>query len=106
VGEMMEGKIVNEKGHFLNEEQKKVKQKIMEDLLDTLFLNYDKNKELFTDFQSVTDLLFSVLVMFNREVLVHYITVAGISIKRKELMKTLFYEIKDQVDKRIKEGMN
>jgi hypothetical protein len=74
-----------EHAHFLNEQQKKVKQKIMEECLQGLFGNLEKNKELF-DLQSIMDLVFSVLIMFNRDVLVHVFTTTNAMHIRKDIV--------------------
>ncbi len=55
-------------GDFLNDEQKQIKQKIMNDLMDALFSNMKQNTEKF-DHQSASDIIFSCLVMFSREVM-------------------------------------
>lgn len=94
----------NDKAHFLNDEQKAVKQKIMEDCLHGLFDNLEKNQLLF-DLQSAMDLVCSVLIMFNRDVLVHIFTTFDLQSERKEIMKNLFYTIRDEVNNKIKQGV-
>ena len=96
---------VNQQGNFLNEEQKKVKQKIMEDMIEAFLGNISKNQKLFPDIQSVLDLSFSILVMFNRDMLTHIISTFHLEAHRKQLMKDLFEQIKDQVNKNIKNTM-
>lgn len=98
-------KPVIEKGHFFNEKQKAVKQKIMEECLDGLFKNLEANQILFDNPQAALDLIFSVLVMFNREVLVHTVTATGCINNRKDIMKNLFETIKNEVNRVIKERM-
>jgi hypothetical protein len=61
-----------EKGHFLNEEQKKLKAKVTTDLLHTMF-----NKELYMkireyDERAQTDIIVSAFIMFCRESLVTF----------------------------------
>lgn len=56
-----------EKDHFLNQEQKKVKEKIMIELLDVMQNNINDNASIL-DGQSVVDIIFSCLIMFSREV--------------------------------------
>lgn len=94
----------NERGVFLDEKQKAVKQKMMEDMLEGFFGNLENNKELFT-VQSVMDIATSVLVMFNREIIVHMVTSLELIHHRKQIMKSLFESIKDEVNNRIKKGM-
>lgn len=97
-------KSVNQHDHFLNEKQKEVKAQIMNDLLEAFFKNLQDNHDLFNH-QSVLDLSFSVLVMFNRDVLTHLIKSFNLEGHRKQLMKDLHENIRDQVNKRIKESM-
>lgn len=98
----MKNQAVNEKGHFLNEKQKLIKQKIMENLMDGLFNPFITNKESFPDLQSISDLIFSILVMFNRDVLVHTLVNLGLTNERKIIIENLFDEISKQVSERIK----
>lgn len=98
------GQPTNERGVFLDEKQKAVKQKMMEDMLEAFFGNIQENKELFT-VQAVMDLASSVLIMFNREVLTHMLTTMNLTHHRKEIMKSLFESIRDEVNNRIKKGM-
>ena len=64
------------RGDFLNEEQKQIKQKIMEDLMNALFGNMEFNIDKF-DHQSAMDIIFSCSVMFAREVLIRFIIGTG-----------------------------
>lgn len=95
---------MSETGVFLNAEQKDIKQKIMEDMLEGFFGNIQANCELF-DLQSVLDLTFSILIMLNREILVHTIKSFNLEGNRKQLMKDLHEQIRDQVNNIIKKGM-
>lgn len=95
---------MNERGHFLNEQQKEIKQKIMEDLMSGLFGNMENKQELFTDQQSILDLVFSILVMFNRDVLSHVFLSLELSHKRKDILKNLFNTITEQVNRIIKDN--
>lgn len=96
---------VNEQGHFLNEEQKQVKQKIMEDLFEAFLGNIAKNQKAFHDMQSILDLSFSILVMFNRDIVTHIIKTFNLEGNRKQLMKDLFGQIKEQINDNIKRSM-
>lgn len=95
----------SQQGHFLNDEQKKVKAQIMEDLFKAWFSNLEKNMELFKDFQSMLDLSFSILVMFNRDALIHIIKTFNLEGHRKQIMKDLFEQIRNLVNNNIKKGM-
>ena len=91
-----------ETGAFLNAEQKKIKQKIMEDCLDGIWKNLHENQSVFPEIQQILDLVFSVLVMFNREVLVHTMTILPeMKPQRKTIMKDLFESIRDEVNRKI-----
>lgn len=100
-------------GKLFNEEQKQLKQKIMEDLIDAFYGNMEKtfslktfpdtNKELL---QFYADMLASILVMFNRELLSNFIVQFGQSRIAEILMDDLFAEIKRQVKENIKKHMN
>lgn len=98
----MKNKAVNEKGHFLNEKQKEVQRKIMENLIDGFFDPIITNNEIFQDLQPIGDLIFSILVMFNRDILIHTLINFGITTEGKTIMKYLFDEISKQVSERIK----
>lgn len=101
---MSESKV--ESGHFFDKRQKQIKQDIMVQLLDTIFENIRKNTDIFNDAQSVSDLIGSILVMFNREIIVHWITTLNMTHIRKDVMKDLFSTIKDQVNNEIKKRIN
>lgn len=98
-------KVTNESGNFLNEEQKNVKQKMMEELLSVINSNVKQYYTIFNA-QTLTDLIFSILIMFNREVLVNTITNFNIEHHRKDIMKNLFDTITYQVNNKIKDNMN
>lgn len=97
-------KSTNERGDFLDESQKAVKQKIMEDMLQGFFGNIQANSALF-NLQSILDLTFSILIMLNREILVHTIKSFNLEGHRKQLMKDLHEQIKEQVNDIIKRSM-
>lgn len=96
---------VNQQGHFLNDDQKQVKQKIMEDLFEAFLGNIAKNQKVFPDMQSMVDLSFSILIMFNRDMITHIIKTFNLEGHRKQLLKDLLGQIKDQVNNNIKKGM-
>lgn len=90
------------KEDYIEEKQKVVKQKIMEDCLKGLFDNLNQNQGLFYSQQSLLDLMFSVLVMFNREILVHMVNATKMQNKRKDIIKDLFEHVKQEVDRKLK----
>ena len=49
-----------QRGHFLNDQQKSLKQKIMEDCLKGLFENLENNSDIFTDAQEILDVFGTV----------------------------------------------
>ena len=100
----IESKVTNERDDFLDEKQKQLKQKIMEDLLEALFGNIQSNKDILTH-QAVIDLFGSIIIMFNREVLVHFLKSFNLVGNRKDIMKNMFESIRDEVNRVIKAGM-
>ena len=103
---MSEGYATNEKGHFLNEKQKEVKQKIMENLMEGLFNPLQNSKELFDDPQLILDLLFSILVMFNRDILTHIFQTFSIEKDGSKIMRNLFEAIREEVVRKLNESNN
>jgi len=88
----------------INEKQKEVKQKMINELLESFSSNLIKSGKLF-DTQSMVNLTFSILIMFNREVLIGSIQSFNLQSSRKQLMKDLFGQIKDEVNNAIKRSM-
>ncbi len=88
--------------HFLNEEQKKVKALIMERMLNSFYGTMMENEKIF-DNQSTLDLIFSILVMFNREVLMQTFIAGKFLNKRNMVMKNLFETIRSEVNKKANE---
>ena len=97
-------KATEETRHFLDEKQKEIKAQIMNELLEALFRNLELNKQ-YLDMQSAWDMVGSLLVMFNREVLTHMFITTGTFGHRKDIMKNLFEKIRDQVNANVKKGM-
>jgi hypothetical protein len=95
-------KVINEEDNFFNERKKQLKQKIMDDLLHSVFNNMNKNSLILDNAQDISDMIGSILVMFNREILTHFFITMGIGNKRKDFMKELFEKIRNQVDREIK----
>jgi hypothetical protein len=97
-------KINSVKGNFLNEEQKKLKQQIMEQLFAALFDNVHKNIGGILDQQSGTDALISCLIMFARESIVHFIRNSNMN-NTLENRKHLANEILDVIKQDIMEKL-
>lgn len=87
--------------NILEEKQNEIGKKILEDLLKTLFDTMKKNEDIFTP-EDGLDLIFTILITFNKEVLIHIITVFRLENDRKDIMKYLFENIKGKVNNRIK----
>ena len=94
-----------ETGQFLDEKQKQLKQKIMEDLMEAFFGNIQKNQSILTH-QAVIDMFGSIIIMFNREILVHFLKSFNLVGNRKDIMKNMFESIRDEVNRIIKKDMN
>ena len=59
--------IIHEKKYFINQDQKKVKQLIMERLMNTFPEILDQNNHVEFNAQALTDLITSCLIMFMRD---------------------------------------
>lgn len=64
------------KGDFLTDEQKQIKQDIMESLIDSLFGTLQRKGDKFNE-QAMADVIFSCLVMFARESLCKFIVASN-----------------------------
>lgn len=93
-----------ERGTFLTPEQKKVKQRMMEEMLDGFFKPMAENQALFQDAQVIIDLIASVLVMFNREIIVHTLKSLHIEHDGSKIMRKLFEAIRQEVTQKLKVG--
>ena len=98
------GEITNERGHYLNEDQKKVKAEMMKKMLLAFFETLGENQKAFQDPQAIFDLIFSVLVMFNRDILAHVLTTLKIEHDGSKIMRQLFETIRQEVTKKLKVG--
>jgi hypothetical protein len=98
--------IVNERGSFLNDEQKSIKQEIMENLINSLYEPLKENNKLFEDPQNILDLITSILVMFNREIIFNTLFTFGITNEGSRFMRKLFDEIRKQVAERVNLAKN
>lgn len=98
--------MTNEQGHFLDNVQKNIKADIMQRLMDVYFDSIVGHLDKFSESpQALSDLCTSIMVMFLRDILVHYIHSFNLESQRKEVMKSLFDTIKTQVNERIKGQM-
>lgn len=91
-------------GIEFNKEQHEIKQKMINELLESFSLNLAENGKSF-DTPSMINLTFLVLIMFSREVLIGAIQSFNLQSDRKQLMKDLFGQIKDEVNNAIKRSM-
>ncbi len=78
--------LIAEKDNYLNDKQKQVKQEIMEKLIKSLFGTLEENQDLF-DNQAATDIVLSCLIMFSREVLIHFLLNSTAINIRKEFIE-------------------
>jgi hypothetical protein len=91
--------------NFLNPAQKKVKQKIMEEMFDSTHRNLVENKDKL-DNQACIDILFSCAIMFSSEILIRLILGHG-DLKLSESICTQFgNEVIKNVQKSLREVAN
>lgn len=80
--------------------------KIRLDLLDSFFGNIRRNFKLFeTKDDLLLNLICSIILNFNIEIISHTISTFGIEGNRKQFMKDLFEHIRNEVNKDIKKRM-
>jgi hypothetical protein len=97
---------VHKEGHFFNEKQKNAKADIMIALINTFFDEIGKTKDIFNEIQSISDLIGSILVMFNRDIITHWLVNFNLTHLRKEILDDLFNAIKIEVDTEINRQKN
>ncbi len=100
----METKIVS--NQYLNEDQKKVKQQIMEYLMESFPHVLSHNQNVLFDNQSLTDLVVSCVIMFCREQLVNFFINSNGLEFRDNIMDSIFQQIREGVHARIKDELN
>ena len=88
-----------------SEEQRQIKSDILEKLLDCYFNSIAENKPAFKSPMELSDLATSILIMFTREILTHYIQTFNLESQRKDIVKSFCELIREQVNNRIKESM-
>lgn len=98
-------KIEIKEDHYLNEYQKQIQHKIMEELMNALNDNITQNLSVL-DSKAITDILLSCVIMFTRDVLIHFFIFSGSTPIRGKIMNHVFEQIKKEVQERIKERMN
>jgi len=93
-------------GNFFNNEQKKVKAKIMNELFDCVMSNLQENSDLFQKPQHIMDLVGSILLMFSRDLLIHTICSLRIEHDYEKVLTLLCDEIKKQVIEKMRGTLN
>lgn len=81
------------KSDFLNEDQKEVKQLIMEGWLNVIPTVLKQRNDVHFTAQTFTDLLISCLIMFVRDNLSYFFLNSNALEKREEIMRDIFNEI-------------
>lgn len=92
------------KDHYLNEEQKKVKQKIMEEIMAGLWTNIDKNSDKF-DGITLADLIINCIIMLARDSFAQLFMFSNIRYDWKEALREISKVIEDAIDERMGEMM-
>lgn len=80
-----------------------VKVEIMQKVMASIYDTMQDNKDKFSNPQSVLDVLFSILVMTNREVLSRILIGSNSTLHKKRVLKDFFNAVNEQVTKRIME---
>jgi len=101
----MSGQVRAVSGNFFTEEQKQAKADIMHALINTYFESFEKYHKLFHHPEMLSDLITSILIMFTRDMLVHYIQTFNLESSRKDVVKTFCEVLRDQVNQTIKASM-
>lgn len=91
--------------NIFSQEQKLIKAEIVKSLMDVYFDSILKHKKLFENPQQLNDLCVTILILFVREFIVHLLHTFNLEHERKDLMKILFEEIKEEVNREIKKSM-
>jgi hypothetical protein len=88
-----------EKQHFLNDKQKKIKQKIMERLIDAFNLSKEETK-LF-DLQEFTDLHMSCMIYFVRDFFTHFFLNSNALGSEDKLLNEFFKIVKAEIKAKL-----
>ncbi len=99
-----------EQGNFLTHEQKRIKSQIIMEMFQVLQKNITENGHLL-DEQSTTDIVFSCLIMFAREILVEMLLSTGNPVKYAyhimiDFHQAVFREVVDGVTKSMTSSIN
>jgi hypothetical protein len=86
-------------GNFLNEEQKKVKQKIMEELIGVMQKNLGEDDGMFNP-QTSFDVMLAIVMMFTRDTLAGMFFNSNIS-QDKDTIKTMCSNLFTEVTRQI-----
>ena len=81
-----------------------IKIEIMQKVMGSIYDTMQENKDKFSNPQSVLDVLFSILVMTNREVLSRILIGSNSTLHKKKVLKDFFRAVTEQVDKMIMEN--
>ena len=97
-------RVRSEKGSFLNEKQKKIKQEMMESIMSAFYDTPQKYRDEFDD-QSGFDLMLSCLIMASRELIIILLLNSNAMSFKKDFMRSIFQSIEGEVERRLKEEM-
>jgi len=98
-------KSANEASLLLDDNQTKIYNIIMEDMVESFLGNMQKHRELLQGADTLLDLSLIILFVFNREMIAHIISSFNLEHKRKELMKDFFVKLKNEINRVINERM-
>lgn len=93
-----------EQANFLNEEQKKIKQLIMENLFESLFGTLEKHQDKFND-QAAMDLILSCLIMFIRDAAITILNTSNMShsfLMKENIANQIIKTIKLEIHRKLK----
>lgn len=99
--------ILGMKANFLNAEQKKLKQNVIEGLMDGLFGKIHSNIGNLLDQESATDILISCIIMFTRECIVNFVLGSNINDspkEREELVGHILGIIQNEIMGKLNKG--
>lgn len=96
----------SERGHVLDEKQKEIKQKIMQELMDAFYSNIEANKDILLHNPHVfSDLTLSILIMFTRDIMVHIMQIMNAQQYRKDIIKNFCEALKNEINHKIKNSL-
>lgn len=87
-----------EKGHFLSPELKELKNEIMQALMHSMFdIIAEKSNTIEIDAQARTDIILSCLIMFSRDIILHFNTSGNARDDFNNLVDTILGTIRSEV---------